>query len=81
MRFLGGQDAKNSRRVAGDDAVGWNIPGHDAPCADDGPFADDDVRQDGCAGTNRRARLYNGGLDLPVALRFADAPFELVARG
>lgn len=35
-----------ARRIAGDDVVGLDVVGHDAPCGDDGPTADAHSRQD-----------------------------------
>src|SRR5260370_12881816 len=64
------QSFQNLRGIPGHNAVRRDVPGHYAPGADHGKFTDGDSTQQGGAGTDGGAPLYQSRFTSPFLLRF-----------
>ena len=69
MRFaLTREGTKNPSRVSGNNGIGGDVLGHDAPGPNYGMLTDGHLGQDRGAGADGGAFLDDGLLDLPVCL-------------
>src|SRR5713101_8399026 len=64
------QSFQNLGGIPGHNAVRRDVPGHHAPCADDGKLTDGDSTQQGGAGADGGAPFYQSRFANPLLLRF-----------
>src|SRR5437899_1460869 len=64
------QSFEHLRGIAGHNAVRRDVPGHYAPGANHGKFTDGDSTQQGGAGADGGAPLYQSRFATPLLLRF-----------